>query len=86
MKLRVFSIFSVTSFLLDALVVTGSFLLANWIRFNSGLVKVEFVTNYPHFRAFLLIFVAIHLAVFKYTGLYRKRRGISGVDEKASRK
>ena len=81
MKLRVFSIFSVVSFLLDALVVAGSFLLANWIRFNSGLIRVEFVTSYPHFRAFLLVFVAIHLAVFKYTGLYRKRRGISGVDE-----
>jgi exopolysaccharide biosynthesis polyprenyl glycosylphosphotransferase len=81
LKLRIPSVFSAASFLLDALVVAGSFLLANWIRFYSGWMKVENVTDYPHFRAFLLLFVAVHLAIFKYSGLYRKRRGISGVDE-----
>lgn len=81
MKLRIPSIFSAVSFCGDGLLVAGSFLLANWIRFSSGWLKVDNVTPYPHYRMFLLFFVAVHLVVFKYVGLYRKRRGISGVDE-----
>jgi exopolysaccharide biosynthesis polyprenyl glycosylphosphotransferase len=81
MKLRVFSIFSVASFFLDGLAVACCFLAANWFRFYSGLLKVGSVTGYPHYRSFLLLFVIVHLIVFKYVGLYRKRRGISGVDE-----
>ena len=81
MKIRIPSIFSVTSFFLDGLAITLSFLTANWIRFYSGWMKVEAFTNYPHYRTFLLLFVLVHLLIFKYIGLYRKRRGISGVDE-----
>jgi exopolysaccharide biosynthesis polyprenyl glycosylphosphotransferase len=81
MKLRIPSIFSVASFFLDGLAVAGCFLAANWVRFYSGWMKVDSVTDYPHYRSFLLMFVIIHLVVFKYVGLYRKRRGISGVDE-----
>lgn len=81
MKLRIPSIFSAVSFIGDGLLVAGSFVLANWIRFDSGLLRVWSVTPYGHYRTFLLFFVAVHLIVFKYVGLYRKRRGISGVDE-----
>lgn len=81
MKFRVFSIFSAASLLGDGLVVAGAFLMANWIRFDSGLLGTAGVADYPHYRSFFLFFVAIHLVVFKYGGLYRSRRGISGVDE-----
>ncbi len=81
MKLKIYSTFSAMSFVGDGLLVAGSFLLANWIRFNSGLVKMGGGATYPHYRSFLLFFIVVHLVVFKYVGLYRKRRGISGVDE-----
>ena len=81
MKMRLFSIFAVLSFLLDGLCVIGAFLLANWIRFHSGWVAVETITPYAHYRSFILLVAVIHWLVFKYTGLYRSRRGISGVDE-----
>ncbi len=81
MRFKIPSIFSALSFCLDGLLVAGSFLLANWIRFNSGWMKVDAITSYSHYRAFLLLVVAVHLVIFKYVGLYRKRRGISGVDE-----
>jgi exopolysaccharide biosynthesis polyprenyl glycosylphosphotransferase len=81
MKLRIPSIFSAVSFVGDGLLVAGAFLLANWVRFSSGWLRVGSVTPYSHFRIFLLFFVAVHLVIFKYVGLYRKRRGISGVDE-----
>jgi len=81
MKYRIPSIFSAASFVGDGLFVAGSFLLANWVRFQSGWIEVHNVTRYSHYRSFLLLMVAIHLLIFKYVGLYRKRRGISGVDE-----
>src|SRR5581483_5593577 len=81
MKIRIFSIFSVASFCLDGFWVASSFLLANWIRFYSGWIPAHSVTQYSHYRSFILFFVAVHLIVYKYLGLYRKRRGISGVDE-----
>ena len=80
MKPRIYSIFSMTSLLGDGLLVAGSFLLANWVRFNSGWLPYG-TAHYPHYRAFLLLFIVVHLVIFKYVGLYRKRRGISGVDE-----
>ena len=81
MKFRIHSIFSLASFLGDGFLVAISFLLANWMRFHSGWIKVENITEYPHYRLFLLFFIGVHLVVFKYVGLYRKRRGISSVDE-----
>ena len=82
MKYRVASIFSTMSFCLDGLLVAGSFLFANWVRFNSGWIPVqEGITQYAHYRSFLLLVVIVHWVIFKYVGLYRKRRGISGVDE-----
>ncbi len=81
MKFRIPSIFSVLSFLLDGALVACSFILANWVRFFSGWLKVGNVTSYPHYRSFILFVVVVHWIVFKYVGLYRKRRGISGVDE-----
>ena len=81
MKFRIPSIFSAISFCLDGLLVCCSFLLANWIRFHSGLMTVWGITNYPHYRVFIFLVVGVHLIVFKYVGLYRSRRGISGVDE-----
>jgi len=82
MKYRVASVFSTMSFCLDGLLVAGSFLFANWVRFNSGWIPVqEGITQYAHYRSFLLLVVIVHWVIFKYVGLYRKRRGISGVDE-----
>ncbi len=82
MKFRVPSIFSAISFCLDGILVAGSFAAAHWVRFNSGWLPVnEGVTQYANYRAFLFLVVVVHWVVFKYVGLYRKRRGISGVDE-----
>src|SRR5690242_15142569 len=81
MNFRMPSIFSVASFLLDGLLVAGSFHLANWVRFSSGWIPVESPTAYPHYRSVILLVVLVNWTVFKYVGLYRKRRGISGVDE-----
>ncbi len=81
MKFRLPSIFSAASFVLDGLLVAACFHFANWVRFYSGWVQVTSVTSYPHYRSFLLLVVAIYWVVFKYAGLYRKRRGISVMDE-----
>jgi exopolysaccharide biosynthesis polyprenyl glycosylphosphotransferase len=81
MKIKMPSVFSILSFCLDGLLVAGSFHLANWVRFHSGWLEVGIVTQYTHYRAFLLLVVIVHWLIFKYTGLYRRRRGISGVDE-----
>ncbi len=81
MKFRIPSIFFAASFFIDGLLVAGSFLLANWIRFYSGWMSAWSVTHYQHYRSFLLFVVAVNWIIFKYVGLYRKRRGISGVDE-----
>ncbi|MGH7738745.1 MAG: undecaprenyl-phosphate glucose phosphotransferase [bacterium] len=81
MKFHIPSIFSLASFALDGLLVCAAFLTANWLRFNPHFFKVHSITAYPHFRTFLFSVVAVHWIVFKYFGLYRKRRGISGVDE-----
>ena len=82
MKFPIPSIFSVASFCLDGIAVAASFISANWIRFYSHWIPVgKGVTGYPHYRSFLLAVVLVHWIVFKYVGLYRKRRGISGVDE-----
>lgn len=80
-KIRLFSVFALLSLLLDGLTVGLSFVLANWIRFHSGWVRVDTITSYSHYRTFIFIVVGIHLVIFKYGGLYRSRRGISGVDE-----
>ncbi len=81
MKFRIPSIFSAASFFLDGLLVAFSFQLANWIRFKSGWIPAPVVTRYSHYWYFLLSVVGVHWLVFKYVGLYRKRRGISAVDE-----
>jgi len=81
MKLRFRSLFAVISFFLDGLMIATSFISANWIRFNSGWIPAGVITNYSHYRIFLALFILVHLIVFKYVGLYRQRRGISGVDE-----
>jgi exopolysaccharide biosynthesis polyprenyl glycosylphosphotransferase len=81
MKIRILSIFAVISFFLDGFMITASFVGANWIRFYSGWIHVGVVTPYSHYRSFVTVFVLIHLVVFKYVGLYRQRRGVSGVDE-----
>src|SRR6185369_14498284 len=81
MKIRVPSLFSTISFFLDGLLVAASFHLANWIRFYSGWIKVDGVTFYPHYKGFIALVVAVYWIVFKYAGLYRKRRGVSVVDE-----
>ncbi|HET9869992.1 MAG TPA: undecaprenyl-phosphate glucose phosphotransferase, partial [bacterium] len=81
MKFKMPSIFSAASFLLDGVAVALAFLAANWIRFRSGWFPVHSVTAYHHFRSFVFLLVCLYWVVFKYFGLYRKRRGISGVDE-----
>ena len=81
MKFHIPSIFSIASFVLDGLEVATAFLTANWLRFHSGIFSVGSITHYPHFRSFVILVVVLHWTVFKYFGLYRKRRGISGVDE-----
>jgi exopolysaccharide biosynthesis polyprenyl glycosylphosphotransferase len=81
MKYRLFSVFSIASFILDGLAMALSFILANWIRFNSGWFHVGNVTGYPHYRSFILMIVIVQWVVFKYLGLYRKKRGITGIDE-----
>ncbi len=81
MKFPLKSLFASVSFLLDGFLVAVCFVLADWIRFKSGWLRVEGVTSYPHYRTFLVTVVVIYWVVFKYLGLYRSRRGISGVDE-----
>jgi FlaA1/EpsC-like NDP-sugar epimerase len=81
MKFRYRSFFGIISFFCDALMIALSFLGANWIRFHSGWIRVDSITPYRHYGIFILLFILIYLSVFKYTGLYRSRRGISGVDE-----
>jgi Undecaprenyl-phosphate glucose phosphotransferase len=81
MNFRYRSLFGIISFFLDALMVALSFIGANWIRFHSGWIRVDSITPYTHYGIFLVFFILIYLSVFKYTGLYRSRRGISGVDE-----
>jgi exopolysaccharide biosynthesis polyprenyl glycosylphosphotransferase len=83
MKFPLKSIFASISFVLDGVLVAGCFILADWIRFHSGWLKVEGVTAYPHYRTFMASVVAVYWLIFKYLGLYRSRRGISGVDELA---
>jgi Undecaprenyl-phosphate glucose phosphotransferase len=81
MKFHFRSIFATISFFLDGLMITASFLGANWIRFHSGWIPAGSITFYTHYRIFVVLFVLVHLVIFKYVGLYRQRRGISGVDE-----
>ena len=81
MKLRYQSLFGLISFFCDGLMIAISFIGANWIRFHSGWIRVDTITSYPHYRTFLALFILVYLFVFKYTGLYRQRRGFSGVDE-----
>jgi exopolysaccharide biosynthesis polyprenyl glycosylphosphotransferase len=81
MKIHIRSLFAIISFIFDGLLIGISFVSANWIRFYSGWIPVQFITPYTHYRTFLLLFVVVHLMVFKYIGLYRQRRGLSGVDE-----
>jgi Undecaprenyl-phosphate glucose phosphotransferase len=69
------------SFFLDSLMIAVSFLGANWLRFSSKWFSVGAITPYSHYRTFVVLFVAVHVVIFKYVGLYRQRRGISGVDE-----
>jgi exopolysaccharide biosynthesis polyprenyl glycosylphosphotransferase len=61
--------------------VAFSFVGANWIRFYSGWIPAGSITPYTHYRTFVILVVLVHLLIFKYLGLYRQRRGISGVDE-----
>lgn len=81
MKIHIRSLFATISFFLDGLMIAISFMAANWIRFRSGWIYVGSITSYPHYRTFLALFILVYLLVFKYTGLYRQRRGFSGVDE-----
>src|ERR1700733_10981156 len=81
MKIHIRSLFSIISFFLDGLMIAVSFMGANWIRFHSGWIQVWAITSYPHYRTFLALFILVYLVVFKYAGLYRQRRGLSGVDE-----
>jgi exopolysaccharide biosynthesis polyprenyl glycosylphosphotransferase len=83
MRFPLKSLFASISFVLDGLLVAGCFVLADWIRFHSGWMRVDSVTSYPHYRTFLVALVITYWVVFKYMGLYRSRRGISGVDELA---
>ncbi len=81
MKFRIHSIFAISSFCLDGIMVALSFVAANWIRFYSHWIPVSTVTDYRHYRLFVVLFVGVYLLIFKYIGLYRQRRGISGIDE-----
>ncbi|HXL72444.1 MAG TPA: hypothetical protein VN963_02360, partial [bacterium] len=81
MKFRYRSLFGIISFFCDGLMIAVSFIGANWIRFHSGWIRVDSITPYTHYRIFLAFFILVYIAVFKYAGLYRSRRGISGVDE-----
>ncbi len=82
MKFPLKSLFASISLVLDAVLVALAFIFANWIRFRSGWIPVNLgVTDYPHYRTFLLTIVVVYGVIFKYMGLYRSRRGISGVDE-----
>src|ERR1700679_88875 len=81
MKFRYRSLFGIISFFCDSLMIAFSFIGANWIRFHSGWIRVDSITPYKHYGIFLTFFILIYLAVFNYVGLYRSRRGISGVDE-----
>jgi len=74
-------LFLVTSLLLDAALVALSFILSYWIRFQSGWMPVDFIPPYARYLEYLWVLVPTYLLVFKYAGLYRVRRGVSGADE-----
>lgn len=75
------NLFLLASLLSDALWVMVSFLLAFWVRFHSGWMMVDEPHSLFRYRWFLFGAVAVYLTVFKYWGLYRVRRGVSGADE-----
>jgi len=81
MKFHAFSIFGSLSFLTDGLCVALSFHAANWVRFSSGWFETESPTLYWSYSLFTLTVVTAHWLAFNYMGLYRKRRGLSTVDE-----
>jgi Undecaprenyl-phosphate glucose phosphotransferase len=75
------NLFLVSSLLLDAFFVSVSFLAAFWVRFRSGWLPVDGDYRLEHYLPFLAGLVVVYLLVFKYWGLYRVRRGVSGADE-----
>lgn len=75
------TLFAVAAFLMDGVLVAVAFLLAYSFRFQTHWFPVESVPPLSGYLAFLGVVVPAHWLVFKYSGLYRQRRGITGVDE-----
>jgi Undecaprenyl-phosphate glucose phosphotransferase len=76
------NLFLAASLLWDALCISLSFIAAFWIRFHSGWMAVDDgVYHLQSYLSFLAELLVVYLLVFKYWGLYRVRRGVSGADE-----
>ncbi len=73
--------FLIAQWILDGFLVALSFWAAFTVRFHSGWLSVGYLPPWEPYLIFAGIVVGAHGIVFKYAGLYRQRRGISGVDE-----
>jgi exopolysaccharide biosynthesis polyprenyl glycosylphosphotransferase len=75
------SLFSLAAFLLDGILVAAAFLSAYGLRFQTPWIPASTIPPFEGYLRFLVVVVPAHWLVFKYAGLYRQRRGITGVDE-----
>ncbi len=75
------ALFAAATFLLDGLLVAFAFILAYILRFQTGWIPADSIPPLSGYEGFLAVVVPSHWLVFKYAGLYRQRRGITGVDE-----
>jgi len=72
-------IFLVLNLLADIAVMCASFLLAWWVRFDSGLIPLRY--EVPLMEAYLWALplnLAVYLVVFNYSGFYQRRLYVVG--------
>ena len=65
----------------DTAILAVSFGVSYWLRFSSGWILVKSIPLHHWYLWALAASLLVHILVFKYSGLYRQRHGISGVDE-----
>ncbi len=75
------NLFLYASVVSDVVLTTLAFFAAYWIRFRSGLIPVEFTVPLERHFTYLAGLLPAYLLSYKYAGLYRVRRGVSGADE-----
>lgn len=78
-KRQIFEVFFVAA---DVLVVSAAWLVAYWIRFESGFVPVDKgVPSFDHYLSMLLFIWLIWAFVYRKMGLYRPMRGVRRIKE-----